>query len=91
VEYFNYVGGMTSNGARWTREIKSRIAMARAALIQNGDSFYQQTGPNFKEEMLKCYIRSRAFYGAEASILRKVDEKALESFEVLEKDGKLDR
>jgi hypothetical protein len=31
VEYFNYLGRMIANDARCTREIKSRIAMAKAA------------------------------------------------------------
>jgi hypothetical protein len=30
VEYFNYLGGMITNDARCTREIKSRIIMAKA-------------------------------------------------------------
>jgi hypothetical protein len=31
VEYFNYLGSMTVNDVRWTREIKFRIAMAKVA------------------------------------------------------------
>jgi hypothetical protein len=31
VEYFNYLGSMITNDARCTREIKSKIAMAKAA------------------------------------------------------------
>jgi hypothetical protein len=31
VEYFNYLGSVITNDARCTREIKSRIAMAKAA------------------------------------------------------------
>jgi hypothetical protein len=31
VEYFNYLGSMITNDARFTREIKSRTAMAKAA------------------------------------------------------------
>jgi hypothetical protein len=31
VEYFNYLDSMITNDARCTREIKSRIAMAKAA------------------------------------------------------------
>jgi hypothetical protein len=31
VEYFNYFGSMITNDARCTHEIKSRIAMAKAA------------------------------------------------------------
>jgi hypothetical protein len=30
VEYFNYLGSMVTNDTRCTREIKSRIAMAKA-------------------------------------------------------------
>jgi hypothetical protein len=31
VEYFNYLGSMITNDARCTSEIKSKIAMAKAA------------------------------------------------------------
>jgi hypothetical protein len=31
VEYCNHMGNMITNDARWTLEIKSRIAMAKAA------------------------------------------------------------
>jgi hypothetical protein len=31
VEYFNYLGSMITNDARYTLEIKCRIAMAKAA------------------------------------------------------------
>jgi hypothetical protein len=31
VEYFNYLGSVITSDARCTREIKSRIAMAKAA------------------------------------------------------------
>jgi hypothetical protein len=31
VEDFNYLGSMITNDARYTREIKARIAMAKAA------------------------------------------------------------
>ena len=31
VEHFNYFGSMITNDARWTREVKSSIAMAKAA------------------------------------------------------------
>jgi hypothetical protein len=31
VEYLNYLGSMITNHARYTRTIKSRIAMAKAA------------------------------------------------------------
>jgi len=48
-EYFNYLGSMITNDARWTSEIKSRISVAKAAFNNNNnddddDSLHQQTG-----------------------------------------------
>jgi len=46
-----------------------------------------------KKKLLNFYISSITLYGAETWTLRAVDQKNLESFEMLEKDGKeqLDR
>jgi hypothetical protein len=49
VEYFNYLGSMITNDARCTREIKSRIAVAKTAFNKK-KTFHQQTGLQFKEE-----------------------------------------
>jgi len=35
----NFLGSLTTNDARWTREIKFRIAMAKEALKQEEDYF----------------------------------------------------
>jgi hypothetical protein len=48
VEYLNYLGIMVTNDARFTREIKYRIAMAKAAFSKK-KTFHQQTGLAFKE------------------------------------------
>jgi hypothetical protein len=53
VENFNYLGRMITNDTRCTREIKSRIAMAKAAFDKE-KTFHQQTGLKFKEETIKC-------------------------------------
>ena len=45
VEYFSYLGSMTTNDARCTREIKSRVTMAKAA-----QKNHHQTGFKFEEE-----------------------------------------
>jgi hypothetical protein len=37
---------------------------------------------NLRKKLVKCYIWSIAFYGAETWTLRKVDQKYLESFEM---------
>jgi hypothetical protein len=48
VAYLNYLGSLITNYARCTREIKFRIAMAKAAF--NKKTLYQQIGLKFKEE-----------------------------------------
>ena len=67
VEYLNYLCSMIKNDARCTREIKTRIAMTKAAF-------------NKKKKPVKRYIWSIAFYSAETWKLRKVYQKYLESF-----------
>jgi hypothetical protein len=42
VEYFNYLGSMITNDARCTREIKFRIAMAKAAFNRKKTLVNQQ-------------------------------------------------
>ena len=51
VERFKYLGSMLTNDGRCTCEIKSRIAMAKAAF--NKKSFYQHIGLKFGEETSK--------------------------------------
>jgi hypothetical protein len=76
VEYFKYVGILTTNDARYTREIVYRIAMARAT-SNNRKIFHQQIGLKFMKKQLKCYIWSVGLFGAENRSLRKMDQKYL--------------
>ena len=71
VEYFSYWGSIITNIARCTHEIQSRIAMAKAALNKNN------TGLKLRKKLVKCYIWSIAFYGAETWTLGKEDQKYL--------------
>ena len=50
VKCFKYLGSMLTEDGRCTCEIKSRIAMAKAAFNKEEESFYQQTGLKFEEE-----------------------------------------
>jgi hypothetical protein len=44
--------------------------------------FTRQLDLNLRKKLVKCYIWSVALCGAEASTLRKVDQKYLESFDM---------
>jgi hypothetical protein len=58
VEYFNYLGSMITNDARFTREIKSRIAMAKAAFSKKKNLFTSKLDVNVRKKLVKCYIWS---------------------------------
>jgi hypothetical protein len=82
VEYLNYLGSMITKDVRCTREIKSRSAMANAAFNKKKALFTSKLDLNLRKKLVKCYIWSIAFCGAETWTLRKVDQKYLESFEM---------
>jgi hypothetical protein len=63
VEYFNYLDSMITNDTRCTREIKSRIAMAKAAFNKK-TLFTSKLNLNIRKKLVKCYIWSIALCGA---------------------------
>ena len=64
-EYFKYLGSMLTNDGRCTCEIKSRIAMAKAAFSKKKILFTSKLDLNLRKKLIKCYIWSMALYGAE--------------------------
>ena len=61
VECFKYLGSMLTSDGRCTREIKSRIAMAKAAFSKKKTLFYQQIGLKFEEETNKMLHLEHGF------------------------------
>jgi len=82
VESFKYLGSILTNDGRCTCEIKCRIAMAKAASNKMRALFTSTLDLELGKKLVKCYIWSRALYGAETSTLRAVDQKHLESLEM---------
>ena len=75
------LGSILTNDGRCTCEIKSGIAMAKAAFIKK-TLFTSKSDLNLRKKLVKCYILSMALYGAETLTLRAADQKYLESFEM---------
>jgi hypothetical protein len=55
--------------------------MAKAAFNKKA-LFASQLDSELSKKQVKCYIRSKALYGAGTWTLRKVDQKYLESLEI---------
>ena len=83
VRCFKYLGSMLTDDGRCTCEIKSRIAMAKAAFNKKKKIlFTSKLDLNLKKKLVKCYVWSMALFGAETWTLRATDQKRLESFEM---------
>jgi hypothetical protein len=80
VEYLYYLGSMIANDPRCIREIKSRIAMAKATFNKKKTLFTSKLDLNLRKKLVKCYIWSIALYGAETWTLRTIDQMYLEIF-----------
>ena len=65
-----------------TREIKSRIALVKAAFSKKKTLFTSKLDLNSRKKLIKCYIWSIALYGAETWTLRAADQKYLGSSEM---------
>jgi len=81
VECFKYLGSMLTNDGRCTREMKSRITMAKAAFNKK-NLFTSKLDLNLRKKLLKYYIWRMALYGAETWTIQAADQKYLESFEM---------
>jgi len=81
VECFKYLGSILTSDGRCTCEIKSRIAMAKAAFNKRA-LFTSTLDLKLKKKLIKCYIWSITLYGAETWTIRAVDQRHLESFEM---------
>ena len=76
---FKYLGSVLTNDGRCTCEIKSRIAMAKAAFNKKKTLFTTTLDLNLRKKLVKCYIRNTTLYGAETWTLGAADQKNLES------------
>jgi hypothetical protein len=54
---------MLTNDRRCTCEIKSRVAMSKAAFSKKKILFTSKLDLNLRKKLIKCYIWSMALYG----------------------------
>ena len=75
VECCKYLGSLLTNDGRCTREIKSRIAMEKAAFSKKKTLFISTLDLNLRKKLIKFYIWDMALNGAETWTLRAADQK----------------
>ena len=70
VKCFKNLGSILTDDGMCTYEIKSRIAMAKAAFNKKKNLFAGKLDLNLRKKLVKCYVWSMAVYGAETWTLR---------------------
>jgi hypothetical protein len=65
VAYFNYLVSMITDEAICTREIKSKIDMAKEVFSKTKALFTSKLDVNLRTKFVKCYILNTYLYGAE--------------------------
>jgi hypothetical protein len=82
VEYFKHLGRVTTNDARRTREIKSRITVSKIACNKEKNLFTNKLGLDLRKKPVTRCLCSIALYVAETWIVRKVDQQYLGNYEM---------
>ena len=96
VDYFKYLGSTITNNGECTNDIRTRIALAKAAFNSRRSLLTGKLHLKLKKKLVKCYVWSVALYGAETWTLRKKERNYLEAFEMwcwrrMEKISYMDR
>jgi hypothetical protein len=76
VEYLNSL----INNARCTREIKSRIVVAKSAFNKKKNLFTSKLDLDLRNKPLECHLCNPALYRPDTWTLLKADQKYLETF-----------
>lgn len=83
VATYKYLGTWMEQSGDQTREIRTRIEMARSTFVKMNKLFSSRDlGLDLRMRMLRCYVFSTLLYGVEAWTLKKNHMDKLQAFEM---------
>ena len=83
VSSMEYLGYMATEDGRCESEIKRKITIARSSFENKSKVLSsRRININLRQRILRCYIRSTLFFGAETWTLSKRSMNRLEAFEM---------
>jgi len=82
METIKYLRRILTQDGKCTCAFKCTNALDKAAFNKERILFNSKLDLELRKKLVKCYIWSIAFYGAENWTLRALDQKHLESFEM---------
>ena len=93
---FRYLGSLISEDGYYTKEIRSRIEMAKKVFMEKKKLFTGEMNLELKKRIIKCLVWSEALYVAETWTLTQTNRRRLEEIEsrtwrIMEKISWLDK
>ena len=83
VKQFTYLGSVISNDAYSTREIKTRIALAKNAFSKHSRTLTaKKLKQSLRKRLVKCLVWSVALYASETWTIKKAEERRIDSLEM---------
>lgn len=83
VKDFKYLGSVKANDGSCTKDIKTRIGMAKGRMIQLNNIWKDHSIPlDLKTKILKCLVWPVMLYGCESWTQRKEDDRKIEAAEM---------
>jgi len=82
VNQFRYLGSLISEDGYCTKEIQSRIEMAKKVFMERKKLFTGKMNLELKKRIMKCLVWSVALYAPEMWTLTQTDRRRLEAFEM---------
>ena len=74
VSQFRYLGSLISEDGYCTKEIRSRIDMAKRLFMEKMNLFTDKMNLKLKKRIMKCLVWSVALYAAEAWTLTQTED-----------------
>ncbi|GFR65266.1 hypothetical protein ElyMa_005526800 [Elysia marginata] len=83
VDNFKYLGSIKTSDGTCTKDINTRIAMAKQGMVSLNNIWKDKSIPKpLKFKLLKTLVWPRMLYGCETWTMRKADELKLEAAEI---------
>ena len=82
VAQFRYLGSLIANNGSCIKEIRARIAMAKAAFNRRKELLTRSMKQKVKKKIIKTVIWSVLLYGSETWSLKTEDIRRIEAFEM---------
>ena len=82
VNHFKYLGSLIAEDGYCEKEIRARVAMAKATFEKHNSLLTGCLSLQLKKRLVRCFVWSVLMYGSETWTLKKADRKRIDALEM---------